>query len=227
MLCQAWHGWRLWGFWMRGRMAVARVAPQCFQIQFCNRESNRWTLWTLWNYEYHWITVSDFRKASPISTLWTVRSKAPLVHLDNLRWVGSQIQGCNVNVVSCMIDVGMEMDGTWTCLICLLCVLSLLAFFWASSLFNAFHSSHHLTSQRAQFGTVWHVFHFSEDKIFEFNAESANNHECSPPDANSLAKGAMWAVFVWRCMSQQFPNFWPVCFVRNWRTEYWCHADSG
>ena len=27
------------------------------------------------------------------------------------------------------------------------------------------------------------------DKIFEFNAESANNHECSPPDANSLAKG--------------------------------------
>ena len=142
-------------------------------------------------------------------------------------WLTDPRLQCRMSyVVSCVIDVGMEMDGTWTCLLILLCLLSLLAFFLASSLFNAFHSSHHLTSQRAQFGTVWHVFHFSEDKIFEFNAESANNHECSPPDANSLAKGAMWAVFVWRCTSQQFPNFWPVCFVRNWRTEYWCHADS-
>lgn len=72
------------------------------------------------NTEYHWITVSDFRKASPISTLWTVRSKAPSVHLDNLRWVGSQIQGCNVvcrQLPWCMIDVGwkwMELGPVWS-----------------------------------------------------------------------------------------------------------------
>lgn len=27
------------------------------------------------------------------------------------------------------------------------------------------------------------------DRIFKFNADSANRGECSPPDANSLAKG--------------------------------------
>ena len=171
---------------------------------------NIMNLWTL-N-----ITESPFRTSGKLH-LYLRFGPCDRRHLwciwTNLRLVGSQIQGCNVNVVCRQLRDRCR-DGTWTCLICLLCLLSLLAFFFrASSLFNAFRSSHHLTSQRAQFGTVWHVFHFSEDKIFEFNAESANNHECSPPDANSLAKGAMWAVFVWRCMSQQFPNFWPVCLL--------------
>ncbi len=57
-------------------------------------------------------------------------------------------------------------------------------------MFNPFHLV--TTSQQAQFG----MFSISEDRIFKFNAESANNHECSPSDASSLAKGATSGVYV-------------------------------
>ena len=167
----------------------------------------------------------EFRKASPISTLWTVQSKAPLVRLDSLRWVGSQIQGCNQQLrgVICMIDVGWNLD---------LCA------FWTWHFLGMFPFHLVTTPQQAQFG-MFSIF--SEDRIFKFNAESANNHECSPSDASSLAKGAhVRSVRRWR--RRNFRIFCPFFFVGNGRIawphirwsggrfqveEYWCHADSG